>query len=148
MTINQLSLFLENKPGHLHCICRTLADAGISIVTLSMADTDQFGILRLIIREWEDAKTVLEANGFAVNITPVVATEVEDRPGGMAAILAILENGGINIEYMYAFTGRRGHSAVLIFRFDDPVKAVEVLKAAGRHVIGQPDLFKDMQAGQ
>ncbi len=146
MTINQLSLFLENKPGHLNAICGTLSDAAINIVTLSMADTEQFGILRLIIREWEDAKTVLEGAGFAVNITPVVATEVEDRPGGMAAILDILEKGGINIEYMYAFTRRRGNSAVLIFRFDDPAKAVSVLQAAGKKVLGQAELFTGMDA--
>ncbi len=148
MTIHQLSLFLENKPGHLNSICRTLADAGINIVTLSMADTDQFGILRLIIREWEQAKSVLEANGFAVNVTQVVATEVDDRPGGMAAILAILEAGGINIEYMYAFTWRRGNSAVLIFRFDDAPRAIDVLQKAGKNVLGRVDLFKGMDAGR
>lgn len=142
MTIHQLSLFLENKPGHLNAICRTLSDAGINIVTLSMADTDQFGILRLIIREWEDAKIALEAAGFAVNVTAVIATEVEDRPGGMAAILAILEGGGINIEYMYAFTCRRGNRAILIFRFDDPCKAVTVLEAAGKRAISESELFQ------
>lgn len=146
MTINQLSLFLENKPGHLNAICSALSDADINIVTLSMADTDQFGILRLIIREWDDARTVLEGAGFAVNVTKVVATEVEDRPGGMASILAILEKGGINIEYMYAFTGRRGNSAVLIFRFDDTAKAIAVLQGAGRNVLGQVELFKTMNA--
>ncbi len=146
MTINQLSLFLENKPGHLNTICATLADAGINIVTLSMADTDQFGILRLVVREWEDAKTVLEGNGFAVNVTPVVATEVEDRPGGMADILAILEKGQINIEYMYAFTCRRGNRAVLIFRFDDSARAIAVLQEAGCNVIGQVELFKGMDS--
>ncbi len=146
MTIHQLSLFLENKPGHLNSICRALADAGINIVTLSMADTDQFGILRLVIREWEEAKRVLEMNGFAVKVTQVVATEVDDRPGGMAAILAVLEKGGINIEYMYAFACRRGNSAVLIFRFDDTDRAVGVLQGAGKNVLGRVELFKGMDA--
>ena len=144
MMIQQLSLFLENKPGHLNAICRTLSDAGINIVTLSMADTDQFGILRLIIREWEDARIALEAAGFAVNVTPVVAIEVEDRPGGMASILEVIEKGGVNIEYMYAFACRRGNRAVLVFRFDDTARAIGVLQAAGRNVIGQVDLFRDM----
>lgn len=142
MTIPQLSLFLENKPGHLNAICRALADAQINIVTLSMADTDQFGILRLIIGEWEKAQKVLVEKGFVVNVSNVVATEVEDRPGGMAEILDVLEKNGINIEYMYAFTFRRGNSAVLVFRFDDTEKAVSVLQAAGKNVIGQVELFE------
>lgn len=141
MTINQISLFLENKPGHLNAICSTLSNAAINIITLSMADTEQFGILRLIIHEWDDAKTVLEGAGFAVTVTPVVATEVEDRPGGMAAILDILENDKLNIEYMYALTFRRGNSAILIFRFDDTIKAVNTLKAAGKTVLSHEDLF-------
>ncbi len=142
MTIPQLSLFLENKPGHLNAICRTLAEAQINIVTLSMADTDQFGILRLIISEWEKAQKVLVEKGFVVNVSNVVATEVEDRPGGMAEILDVLESNSINIEYMYAFTFRRGNSAVLVFRFDDTDKAVAALQAAGKNVIGQVELFE------
>jgi hypothetical protein len=144
MKIHQLSLFLENKPGHLSSICRTLADARINIATLSLADTHQFGILRLILEEWKRAKDVLEKAGFVVNVTEVVATEVEDRPGGMASILAVLEAEKINIEYMYAFTFRRGNRAIVVFRFDEPDHAVEALERRGFSVVGSVDLFQGM----
>lgn len=141
MKIQQLSLFLENKPGHLSAICKTLANANLSIVTLSLADTQQFGILRLIIADWDKAKQVLEAKGFVVNTTEVVATEVEDKPGGLADILQMIEEAKINIEYMYAFTFRRGNRAVLIFRFDNPDAAVKLLQSKGRNVLGSVELF-------
>ncbi|MCX7591815.1 MAG: ACT domain-containing protein, partial [Kiritimatiellae bacterium] len=98
MKIKQLSLFLENKPGHLSAICRTLARANINISTLSLADTEQFGILRLIVQDWQRAQKVLEDAGFVVNVTDVVAMVVDDRPGGMAEILEILEKARTNIE--------------------------------------------------
>lgn len=142
MKIPQLSLFLENKPGHLSTICRTLADADINILTLSLADTQQFGILRLIIDEWEKAKTVLEEAGFVVNVTQVVATEVDDRPGGMAQILEAIEDSDTNIEYVYAFTFHRHDRAVLVFRFDDPDAAVKVLQAKNINVLDSVSLFQ------
>lgn len=142
MKIQQLSLFLENKPGHLSAICRTLATAGINIVTLSLADTQQFGILRLIVREWEQARDVLEKAGFVVNVTEVVATEVEDRPGGMAEILEIIEGSKTNIEYMYAFTFRKGNRAILVFRFDNPDAAIKLLQARGKNVLGSVELYR------
>lgn len=143
MKIKQLSLFLENKPGHLKTVCRALADADVNILTLSLADTQQFGILRLIVPDWQSAKQVLEAAGAVVNVTDVVATEVEDKPGGLADILAIIDDAGLNIEYMYAFTFRRNDRAVLVFRFDDPDAAAEVLQGKGINVIGEVELFGD-----
>lgn len=142
MKINQLSVFLENKPGRLSEPCQALARAGINILTLSLADTQQFGILRLILPDWQKAKEALEKAGFVAKVTEVVATEVEDRPGGLADVLKVIEKGGINIEYMYAFTFRRQDRAVLIFRFDDPDKAVEALQAAGINVLDQVELFQ------
>jgi hypothetical protein len=141
MKIHQISLFLENKPGHLNAICRTLADAQINIVTLSLADTQQFGIVRLIVEEWQKAKEVLEGAGYVVNVREVVAASVADRPGGMAEILDIIGKAGVNIEYMYAFTFRHGKEAVLVFRFDNPDRAIEALKAAGRDVLDSVALF-------
>jgi hypothetical protein len=141
MKIHQLSLFLENKPGRLSEPCRVLADAGINILTLSLADTQQFGIMRLIVRDWQKAKEVLEKAGFVVNITEVVATEVADKPGGLANVLAIMEGGGVNIEYMYAFTFRTGDRAVLVFRFDNPDAAIELLKTKNINVVGGVELF-------
>ncbi len=141
MKIHQLSMFLENKPGRLSEPCRLLAEAGINILTLSVADTQQFGILRLIVPDWEQAKGVLEKAGAVVNVTEVVATEVEDRPGGLAAILDIIETARLNIEYMYAFTFRSGDRAVLVFRFDNPDLAVAALQAKGVNIIGGVELY-------
>ena len=142
MKIHQLSLFLENKPGRLSEPCRVLADAGINILTLSLTDTQQFGIMRLIVRDWMKAKEVLEKTGFVVNITEVVATEVADKPGGLANVLAIMEGGGVNIEYMYAFTVRSGDKAVLVFRFDNPDAAIDLLKAKNINVVGGVELYE------
>lgn len=142
MTIHQLSLFLENKPGRLSEPCQVLAKAGINILTLSLADTQQFGIMRLIVRDWQKGKSVLEAAGFVVSVTEVVATEVADRPGGLADVLEIIEAGSVNIEYMYAFTFRSGDKAVLVFRFDNPEAAVSLLRAKGVNVIGGVELYE------
>ena len=142
MKIHQISMFLENKPGHLRSVVQILADAGINIVTLSLADTQQFGILRLIVEDWQKAKSVLAETGCTVNVTEVVATEVEDRHGGLAAILRILEEGGVNVEYMYAFTFGKGNQAVMVFRFDQPDRALHVLQEAGVSVLGSVELFR------
>jgi hypothetical protein len=141
MKIRQLSLFLENKPGHLSSVCQTLADADINILTLSLADTQQFGILRLIIQDWEKAKLTLEKAGYAVNVTEVLATEVEDRPGGLIALLKILEKSQVNVEYMYAFTFHNDDKAVMFFRFDDTDRAMRVLEEQNINVVGSVDLF-------
>jgi hypothetical protein len=141
--INQISLFLENKPGHLNAVCRTLAEAQINIVTLSLADTQQFGIVRLIVEEWQKAKTVLEQAGYVVNVREVVAATVPDRPGGMAEVLDAISQAGVNIEYMYAFAFHHGTEAVLVFRFDNPDRAIEALKAAGRNVLDAVTLFTE-----
>ncbi len=143
MKIHQIAVFLQNKPGHLSGICRTLADHGINIVTLSLADTQQFGILRLIIKEWERAADVLEKAGYLVQVREVVATEVDDRPGGMAELLDLISAAGVNIEYVYAFTFQSRNRAALVFRFDNADKAIEALKTAGRSVLGKVDLFAD-----
>src|SRR5512147_398386 len=102
MILKQLSVFLENQPGTLSRPCRVLADAGINILTIALADTQQFGILRLVVHEWEQARKVLEKNGCAVKVNDVVAVEVPDRPGGLAEVLEVIEGAHINVEYMYA----------------------------------------------
>ena len=141
MRIPQLSLFVENKPGHVLAPCRLLAEAGINIVTLSLADTEQFGILRLIVREWQRAREVLEAAGLVVAVTDVLAIEVHDRPGGLVELLAIFEQAGINVEYMYAFTARLGNRAVLVFRFDDLDAAISALTRAGINPVSPINLY-------
>ena len=142
MKLNQLSIFLENKPGQLSIPCKALSDAGINIVTLSLADTHQFGILRLIVRDWEQAKQTLKDAGCVVNVTEVVAIEVSDQPGGLAQILAVIEDKNINLEYMYAFTSRTEDKAVLIFRFEQPDEAIEALQAHGISPVAGVDLFE------
>ncbi|HOA51695.1 MAG: ACT domain-containing protein [Thermogutta sp.] len=143
MKIIQLSLFLENKPGQLLRICQILAQAQLNLVTLCLADTQQFGILRLILRDWQKAKELLEAHGFVATTTEVVAIEVEDRPGGMARILEILAERQINIEYLYAFTFKRGDKAVVVFRFDRPDEAIAALQQSGQNVLGPVEIYGD-----
>ena len=145
MKINQLSVLLENKPGALKNVCRLLADNQIDISTLSLADTKDFGILRLIVKEWERAQRVLLQNGLAVTVTGVVAVEVEDRPGGMCKILDTLDKYSINVEYMYAFVSPVKGSAVVILRFDAPDVAVERLSADHAVKFVDPD---DIFAGK
>ena len=142
MKIHQLSLFLENKPGQLRIPCAALAKAGINIVTLSLADTKQFGILRLIVQDWQKAKAVLEQAGCIVNVAEVLAVQVADQPGGLAKILEVVDKAGANIEYMYAFTEKLGGKAVLVFRFTDPDKAIAALQVAQQNVLGSVALFQ------
>lgn len=141
MKIKQISIFLENKPGHLNHACKVIADAKINLVTLSLADTEQFGILRIIVKEWEKAQELLSKAGFVTKITDVIATEVNDNPGGLQEILGVIENSDLNIEYMYAFTFKLNNKAILIFRFDDPDMAIDVLQKGGISIIGNIDLF-------
>jgi len=140
MKITQLSIFVENKPGRLIAPCRALAEAGINVRALSLADTQRYGILRMIVSDPQAAQKVLEQAGFMVKATEVVAVEVPDRPGGLAQILAALEDTSINIEYMYAFPFGRGENAVLIFRFDNPDAAIKQLQAAGVSMIMRKEL--------
>ena len=141
MKIKQLSLFIENKPGTMTAPCKLLADAGINIASLTLADTKFFGVLRLIIKEWDKAKDLLEQNGFAVRLTDVVAIEVTHEAGSLSRILALLDETGVNVEYMYAFAGPNS-KAILIFRFDDPDTAVAKLADAdGMRLLDHTTLF-------
>ncbi len=140
MKIQQLSLFSENKPGHIIAPCRLLANEGIDIRALSLADTQRFGILRMIVSDWQKAKTLLESAGSVVKVTEVLAVEVPDHPGGLADVLSLFEGSGINIEYMYAFPFCRSKRAVLIFRFDQPDAAIERLQKAGINVLDRGSL--------
>jgi hypothetical protein len=135
MKVEQISVFLENKPGGLAEVTRILKDANINIRALSLADTSDFGILRLIVNDVEKAKVALKANGISVGRTTMVAVEVPDKPGGLHSILKLLSKEGVNVEYMYAFVERRGENAVIIFRFDDPDRAIDLLLKAGFTVL-------------
>jgi len=141
MKIHQLSLFLENKPGRLIEPCRLLAGAGIDMRTLTLADTAQYGILRMIVSDWERARALLKDAGFVANIVEVVAVEVPDRPGGLAEILELFQSTDINIEYMYAFPTGTVDRAVLIFRFDKPDAAIARLQGAGINVLESVQVY-------
>jgi len=145
MKLKQLSLFLENKPGALSDPVRLLAGANINILTLTIAEARQFGILRLIVPDWKAAKRLLARNGLLVKVTDVLAIEVADRPGGLAEVLGVLEQAGINLEYMYAFTLKRESKGMLLFGFDDPDKAMRVLRKNKISIVGDAELFKRLE---
>jgi hypothetical protein len=142
MKLKQLSVFLENKPGRLREACAILAENQINLITLSLADTEQFGILRLIVSDSETAKAVLQDAGIVAKITEVIAVEVKDEPGGLSSILEVEEKAGISVEYMYAFTIKSGENAVMIFRFDDMDKAISALQQAGFNVLAADEVHK------
>ncbi len=135
MKVEQISIFIENKFGRLAEVTRVLGESGVNIRALSLADTSDFGILRLIVNKTDQAKAVLKEKGFTVNKTDVVAVEVPDRPMGLCGILQILDQGKVNVEYMYALVERCGENAVIIFRFDNTEEAIEVLTNGGVHVL-------------
>ena len=147
MKIRQLSLFLENRPGQLRVPCRVLGDAGIDILSMSVADTQQFGILRLVVREWERARQALEAAGQVVNVTDLLALEVPDQPGGLASVLEVFDRTGLGIEYMYPSAVReRGRDAVLLFRLEEPDVAAVRLASAGVKLVSAEELFRRASA--
>jgi len=128
MLVKQISVFLENKSGRLAEVTRILGSNDIDISALSIADTTDFGILRLIVNKPEVAEEVLKQNGLTVSCTSVIAIAVADKPGGLAEALTVLERESIGIEYMYAFVGKTTDEALVILRVETPDKAVEVLK--------------------
>lgn len=141
MHAQQISIFLENKAGRLADVTEILAKAGVNIRALALADTSDFGVLRLIVDDNQKAEGALKQGGFTVSKTDVVAVEVDDRPGGLHHILELLQNAGINVEYMYAFVQHSGTNAVMIFRFDQPDEALRVLSADGLKVIEGQRLY-------
>ncbi len=128
MIVKQISIFLENKPGQLAAACRALAQSGVNIATLSLADTTDFGIVRMIVDDHEKGYEVLTKAGFTVRQTEVVMAKVADRPGGMAELMEKLDSANVDIEYSYAYALGSGDSAILIFKFSDNAKAEECLK--------------------
>ena len=142
MKVEQISIFLENRAGRLSAVTRVLSESGVNIRALSLADTSDFGILRLIVSDFDQAKKVLKENGFTVGRTTVVAVEVEDKPGGLHNILNLLSGQGINVEYMYAFVQQSGKNAVLIFRFDRTDEAIEILQKNGLKIVPGDELYK------
>ena len=135
MQTEQISIFIENKAGRLSDVTGILAETGINIRALAVADTSDFGVLRLIVNDNAKAEEALKNSGFTVRKTRVVAVKVDDNPGGLHKILDILKNAGINVEYMYAFIQQSGDKAIMIFRFDQTEEAITILMDNGVTVI-------------
>ena len=142
MQIRQISIFLENRPGQLSQICRDLANADVNIATLSLADTSDFGIVRMIVDDHEKARDMLTDCGHVVNVSKVIAVCVSDRPGGMADVMTVLDESGANIAYSYAFSFHHGEKAVLVFRFDDNKKAEAALAAKGYVTLTEAEVME------
>ncbi|PIE73990.1 MAG: amino acid-binding protein [Deltaproteobacteria bacterium] len=140
MLVEQIAVFLENKSGRLAEITRILADNSINIRALSVADTADFGILRLIVDRVEDAEKALKENGFTVGKTHVVAVEVQDRSGGLSEVLECLHEAQLNVEYMYAFVNKTGENAVLIFRFEEMDDAVRILQESKHTILSREEI--------
>ncbi len=143
MQVPQISVFLENKTGRMADVAEILAQNDINIIALAVADTSEFGILRLIVNKPDDAYKMLKAAGFTTMTNFVIAVEVADEPGGLAKILRILSDAALNVEYMYAFVERSTGRAALIFRFEKETEAVRTLQAEGVSILQKIDIFKD-----
>ncbi len=127
MKVRQVSVFLENRSGRLAKITSALGSAGINIRAMSLADTSDFGILRLVLTDTEKAVALLKDHGYTVRVTEVLAVAIPDMPGALGGLLTIMENAGLNLEYVYVFIQKSPEEAVLIFRFDDLNKALDTL---------------------
>ena len=140
MSVKQISVFLENKPGALLAMTRALAEQSVDMRAFSLAETSDFGIARIIVNDVEKTTAVLRDAGFVHNITPVIAVAVSNTPGGLNAALEVLSAEGVNVEYMYAFIGGRKDSAYMIFRVADDEKAAAALRARGVRLAEQEEI--------
>lgn len=141
MKVKQLSIFLENQSGRLAEVMGTIGTEGVNIRALSLADTSGFGILRLIVNDVSKAKSALQNKGFTVSETDVIAVEVPDRPGGLASILDVFAERGINIEYMYAFVEKSSENAVVIFRIENVDQAIKALQSKGVRILSAEEVY-------
>ena len=138
--LKQLSVFVDNKPGALYAPCSVLAAAGVNLSTIFLADTKDFGILRIITKDTETALAALRESNFAVKTTDVLAIEIEDVPGALSKVLKTMESKGLNVLYMYAAMGTTG-KPVMIFRFEDAAQAAEKLAGTDCVIIDSERFF-------
>jgi len=141
--LKQLSLFLENKPGRLAQVCRVMAQEGINIRALSIADSTDFGILRLIVQDPDLAEKKLKAKGFLVSITKVIGIKVPDQPGGLADALEKLEEEGISVEYVYAFLGKSEDKAMVILRPNDEDRCLAAVQKHSMQIITAEEVLQN-----
>ncbi len=142
MFIKQVSVFLENKKGRLAEVTDILAKAQINVKALSLAETRDFGILRIIVNDWSKCNDVLKQSDFITRVTDLVGVEVDDNPGGICHVLSTIEKAGVNIEYMYAAVKRSKDKAVVLFRVDNNEQAIEALHGEKIDTI-PTDFFND-----
>ena len=140
--IKQISVFVENKSGRLSDILNVIGKNGIDISALSIADTTDFGIVRMIVNDPDKAAEILKSNNLVVKVTDVIALAVADKPGGLAGEIEKLKNAGISIEYMYAFIGKSDKGALVIVRVENPEKAREVLKDENVTVVSPEEVYR------
>lgn len=140
MLVRQISVFLENKKGRLSEVTKILKEHNIDIIALSIADTTNFGILRMIVDKHEFAVEVMRNSGFTVSTTEVLVVEVLDQPGGLHEVLEVLKDNNISIEYAYSFVRRPSDSAIILFKVEDPLGTTDILKNAGFHTITEEDI--------
>ncbi|MDO4474819.1 MAG: ACT domain-containing protein [Eubacteriales bacterium] len=143
MTVKQISVFTENKPGKIAALCSTLSENNIDLRALSVAEAADFGIVRILVDDAYAATTVLKDANYVCSITKVIAAEVNDEPGALAKIVTVLGDAGINIEYMYAVTNRKFGKAYMIIRVADNQEAISALQKAGMRVVCQEDMKLD-----
>lgn len=141
MKVKQISVFLENKSGRLAQVTRVLGENNINIRALSIADTTDFGILRLIVNSPDLAYRVLKEKGFTVSATDVIAVEVVDEPGGLADVLSILKDAEINIEYLYAFLQKASKAALVVFRVEQLDEAIKILREKGIRILSEQEVY-------
>jgi hypothetical protein len=142
MKVKQISVFLENKSGRLNAVTNLLAENGVNIRALSIADTSAFGILRLIVNDPDLAYKILRQASFTVSITEVIGVEMPDEPGGLAKVMKLLDNCSINIEYLYAFISSTKGKAMVIFRVENIDDAIECLQKEGIRIVEGEILYK------
>ena len=140
MTVKQISVFVENKAGRLAELTDYLNQHGIDMRALSIAEAEDFGVVRMIVDDAYKTSCVLKEAGYVVSITPVLAVEIPDEPGSLYKIMKILGDGGVNLEYTYAFLTRKQNTAYMILRVENNEKAVEVLGRQGIHTICQDSI--------
>lgn len=138
--ITQLSIFLENRLGRLLEVVSLLGENNINIRALSLADKSSYGILRIIVDKRKQAIGILKSNNFSVNETNVIAAEVDDKPGGLASVLKVFVDNGINVEYMYAFVEKTGEKALVVFRVENPDKGEEILKKNNIKILNESEI--------
>jgi len=140
MKLKQISVFLENRKGRLSKAMNVLSNAGVNIRALSIADTSEFGILRMIVPDPDLAEKKLTENNFVVKVNEVIAVEVLDEPGGLDEILGVLNKADINVEYLYAFVEKKTNKAIVVIRTEDMDSGIKVLEDGGVTILSADEV--------